>query len=519
MKLGKTFSGLMLVVMAALLGFALIYLPGWVISNYETVSSLGSIWGTLYLIVIGTGFVLLLGSAFWIIWKLWGASIAKKIRRERRNRDPSQMTIGQREKEIEENLDQIEQLKAAGDKESQLSSQLDPLVRELEAKREAQTLEIVAFGTISSGKSSVLNLLAGRDVFATDASGGTTVTRNEIPWPGIDQVTLVDTPGLGEVDGAIHVNIAAESAKDADLVLVVVDGPLRESEHQLLEQLGQMEKRVVICLNKTDWFTIEDRDKLLGQLRRQTDSEVNQRDVVAIQAETGFRMRRQVLTDGSTVDERVEVQPDIEPLADRLTAVIENDGKRLIMANLLLQSRGLVEKARDRVKDSLDQRAWKVVDRYMWGAGGAAAVVPFPLVDLAVGVGISTKMIVDLAEIYQQKVDLETASRWLGEMGKNLIGVLGANAAAPAVAAIVGSLLKTVPVAGQLAGGVLQGAVQALITKWIGAVFIEYFRNEMQTPLGGLSGLARRQWEEVTTVNELRKLLVSARQKLVDSGD
>ena len=101
-------------------------------------------------------------------------------------------------------------------------------------------------------------------------------------------------------------------------------------------------------------------------------------------------------------------------------------------------------------------------------------------------------------------------------MGKNLIGVLGANAAAPAVAALVGSLLKTVPIAGQLAGGVLQGATQALVTRWIGAVFIEYFRNEMETPVGGLTGLARRQWEEVTTVNELRKLLSSARKNLSD---
>ena len=57
-----------------------------------------------------------------------------------------------------------------------------------------------------------------------------------------------------------------------------------------------------------------------------------------------------------------------------------------------------------------------------------------------------------------------------------------------------------------MAGGVLQGATQALITKWIGAVFIEYFRNEMQTPVGGMAGLARRQWENVTTANELRKL-------------
>ena len=75
--------------------------------------------------------------------------------------------------------------------------ELEPLIRELEEKREEQTLEIVAFGTVSSGKSSLLNASAGRDVFVTDARGGTTLQRNEIPWPGIDRVLLVDTPGLG----------------------------------------------------------------------------------------------------------------------------------------------------------------------------------------------------------------------------------------------------------------------------------------------------------------------------------
>ena len=516
MKILKTFNGVFLLVLLAALGIALMYLPGMVIRQYETVNTLGSVWGTLYLVVVGTGAVLFLGSVAWTFWRLWGRSIAKKRLRKKQNRNPSQLSYDQMQREVDENLQSVGDLGEGTGDAARFQQALDPLVGHVEHKREQQTLEIVAFGTISSGKSSVLNLLAGRDVFETQVRGGTTVTRNEIPWPGMDKVILVDTPGLGEIDGAMHVAISAECAKDADLVLLVVDGPLRASEDDLLKQLGQMEKRVVICLNKTDWFTDADRDKLLGQIRDQTSTEVSDRDVVAIQAQTGFRTRRQVLTDGKTMDERIEVEPDIAPLADRLTRVIEHDGKRLIMANLLLQSRGLVEKARTRVKDALDERAWKVVDKYMWSAGGAAALVPFPLIDLAAGIGISTKMIVDLAEVYQQKVDLETASRWLSEMGKNLIGVLGANAAAPAVASLVGSLLKTVPVAGQLAGGVLQGSVQALITRWIGAVFIEYFRNEMQTPVGGLSGLARRQWEQVTSINELRKLVGRARNKLID---
>ena len=519
MQVRKTFSGFLIVILAAALGVALLYLPNWLISNYETASRLGSFFGWLYLIVIGTGLALVLGSFVWTVWKLWGASIMKNRQRERRNRNPSEMSSSQQAQELDENLDQIEALKSRStsihdESGQQLTRQLDPLLKDIEYKRESQELEIVAFGTISSGKSSVLNLLAGRNVFATEARGGTTVTRNEIPWPGLDKVILVDTPGLGEVDGEAHVFVSAECAKDADVVLVVVDGPLRDSEHKLLEKLGEMEKRVVVCLNKTDWYSTDDREKLIGQIARQTLPMVRREDIVAIQAQPGSRIRKRVLHNGLEVDETVEIPTDIEPLAQRMLAVLEYEGKDLLMANLLLQSRGLVEKARSKVKDSLDRKAWSIVDRYMWGAGGIAAVNPFPVVDLVAGSAISTKMVFDLAEVYQQKIDLQTASRWLAEMGKNLVGFLGAQGAAVAVTSLVASLIKTIPLAGTIAGGVVQGAVQALITKWIGAVFIEYFRNEMQTPEGGLAGLARRQWEAVTTIDEIRKLVLNAREKL-----
>lgn len=519
MQLKKTFSGLMIVALAAAAGGALLFLPSRILSNYETARSLGAVAGWAYLIIVGAGGLLLLGSLGWTIWKLWGASILKERKRQRRNRNPSEMSASQKATELEENLDKIEDLKSRTseiDSQSgqQFSGQLDPLLQELEYKRKTQELEIVAFGNISSGKSSVLNLLAGQDVFATDARGGTTVTRNEIPWPSMDKVTLVDTPGLGEVDGEVHVFVSAESAKDADLVLLVVDGPLRDSEFKLLEKLGGMEKRIIVCLNKTDWYSDEDRDKLIGQIDRQTDGIVRDQDIVAIQAQPGSRIRKRILTDGSEVDETVEIPADIAPLADQMMTVLQSDSKELLLANLLLQSRGLVEKAKGRVKDSLDQKAWSVVDKYMWGAGGVAAINPFPVIDLVAGSAISTKMVIDLAEVYQQKVDLETASQWLSEMGKNLVGFLGAQGAAVAVSSVVASLIKSVPFAGTIAGGALQGAVQALITKWIGATFIEYFRNEMQAPEGGLASLARRQWDAVTTVDEIRKLVQTARKKL-----
>jgi hypothetical protein len=87
------------------------------------------------------------------------------------------------------------------------------------------------------------------------------------------------------------------------------------------------------------------------------------------------------------------------------------------------------------------------------------------------------------------------------------------------VAAGVASLLKTVPGIGTIAGGLLQGIVQALVTRWIGAIFIGYFANEMKTPEGGLAQLARREWERLTTVNELRKFVQTAREKLAGDRD
>lgn len=513
MNLKRSISGVVFLIAAAICGLALILLPNWIIGQYRAVQSLGQIWGTLYLVVIGTGLLLLFGSACWTIWKLWGQTISKRLRRERRNKNPSQLSVEQMDRETDENLAAVKDLREVT-RDPAVANEITPLVDAVQYKRQQQTLEIVAFGTISSGKSSVLNSLAGRDMFATDVRGGTTTRRGEVPWDKLDRVILVDTPGLGEVDGAEHVMIAANSAKDADLILLVVDGPLRESEHRLLKTLGGMEKRIVVCLNKADWYMADDREKLLSQIRSQALPAVQAADVVAIQSEATQRKRIRVLADGSSMEESIAVPVDIEPLAERMTEILRRDGKALLAANLLLQSRGLVEKARARAQRSLDDEAGRIVDRHMWAAGGLAAVVPFPVVDLAAGMAVSTKMILELAEVYQQKVDLETARRWLNEMGKNLVGILGVNVAAPAVASIVGSIIKTVPVAGTLAGSLIQGIVQALLTKWIGAVFTEYFRNEMRATEGGLAGIARRQWEQITTADELRKLIQVARSKL-----
>lgn len=520
MRTNRATNGLLLIVVLAFLGGMLLVIPPKIAGIFNSLPKDTPQWLIyVYAGLVGTGALLLLGCTITILWGLWSRTRRKRERHARRTKNPSELTREQREYEVDENLTAVDDLQAELASDEAFRRELDPLAHRIAEKRESKQLEIVAFGAISSGKSSLLNALAGGDVFVTDLKGGTTAQRNEIPWPGIDSVMLVDTPGLGEVDGASRGAVSAGSAKDADLVLLVVDGPLREWEFELLKQLGEMEKRVLVCLNKEDWYDADERSLLIGQIRGQVKSYVGADDIVTVRSQTTQRPRVRVLSDGTEQEEMVDVPIDISPLAERMMKIVQRDGRDLLLCNLLLQSRGLVDEARRRVEDSLDRRAWETVDKYMWGAGGAAALNPFPIVDLIAGCAISTKMVVDLGRVYRQDIDLNAAVTLVGQLGKNLISILGVSAATPIIAPVVASMLKTVPGVGTLAGQLLQGIVQALITRWIGSVFIHYFKNEMKQPEGGLTALARKEWEKLTTIDELRKLVQSAKKHLSSRDD
>lgn len=512
-------TGVFLVVVLAVVGYVLWTMPDKLVEGYSRASQLSPWLGYLYLGIVGLGGLLLAGLLISILLHIWRNTRAKSAERRRRQLSPSSMSAAEQAQEIEENLSAGREYATGEGISPELRAEIVAAVEELEAKRQSRQLEIVAFGTISSGKSSLLNALAGRPVFRTHVVGGTTTTRSEIPWPVGDRVVLVDTPGLAEVHGEARASESAAAAKNADLVLFVVDGPLKSYESELLRALAAMEKRIVVCLNKEDWYDPAERDELLRQIREQVAPTVDVADVVAVRSRPTKRRRVRVLSDGSEQVEEVTAEADIGPLARRLMSIVERDGRDLLMANLLLQSRGLVDEAKERVLGVLDERAEEVIQKYMWAAGGAIAVNPFPLLDLAGGSAITVKMVLDLAAVYQQRIDADTVVTLLGQLGKNLVALVGATAAAPAVALAIGSLLKTVPGVGTISGGILQGVTQAVVTCWIGRVFCEYFRRGMEPPPGGLAELARRQWTEITSPEQLRKVIQKGREKLARDHD
>ncbi|HYP08202.1 MAG TPA: GTP-binding protein, partial [Bryobacteraceae bacterium] len=435
------------------------------------------------------------------LWQMWRRTRHKA----KPQKLPSAMTRPQMEREIATRQNEASEYLDAvkGPEREQLAARLST-ERE---KLTNQTLEIVAFGTISSGKSSLLNALIGKPVFVTDPRGGTTILRNETEWQGHGSIRLVDTPGLGEMHGADRAGTAIESARSADLILYVTDGVLRDFEYDVLRRLTALEKRIVVCLNKEDTFSARDRDELLNQMRHQLRAIVPTRDFVPVRANPTTRTRVRVTSTGEEVEEQVIVEPDVSALADRMMEIIDKEGPRLLLANLLIRARGLVADTKHRVRDQLEREARELVGRYMWQAGGAAALSPFPLLDVAAGLGISYKMVVDIAGVFRQQMDLDSAREMVAQAGKNLLTSAGMAIATPSIATLAASALKTIPGVGTIAGGAMQGMVQALVTRWIGMVFIAYFRDEMTDPARVMPGLAKEHWAEVTRPSELARLV------------
>lgn len=518
-RLSQTLNGVLLLILAVVVAILLMTFSGTVIQNYDKAIQHGPTMAYLYLATVSLGALIIIAVFVQLSLTLIRNTRRKKLRRDQQTLDPSQMTEREIEQAIDSQFDAITKVTEDLDIAGADRDELDEQIAQLEHKRASQTLEIIAFGTISSGKSALLNALCGREVFQTSVRGGTTTTRNEVPWTGGDRVMLVDTPGIGEVDNETHAQIAKESAHNADLVLLVLDGPLRESEFETLKVLGGLKKPLHVCLNKTDWYGDDQKNDLIRQISKQVRPWVDPRDVTAVQAKPISQTRIHVKPDGSEEKQVVEVPPDISVLARRMLGTIDRDGRDMLLANLLLRSRALADDAREQVQEALDKRANQIVYLYMWRAGAVAAVIPMPMVDVAAGITISTKMVLELARVYRQEIDLKTAEQMLKEASKNLVSVLGSHAVTPAIGSLIGSALKSVPGIGTLTGGAVQGLTQALVTRWIGKVFIEYFRNEMQPPKGGLSALARRKWDQVSQAKEIADMAITRLKEAQTNGE
>lgn len=119
-----------------------------------------------------------------------------------------------------------------------------------------QGVKTVIIGKPNAGKSSILNVLSGRErAIVTDIAGTTRdILEEQINLEGIT-LNLVDTAGIRETDDIVEemgVERAKTIAKEADLILYVVDSSteLDDNDDEILSLIK--EYKTVVLLNKSD---------------------------------------------------------------------------------------------------------------------------------------------------------------------------------------------------------------------------------------------------------------------------
>jgi small GTP-binding protein len=304
---------------------------------------------------------------------------------------------------------------------------------EAEVAGEART-RIVIVGPVNSGKSTLFNLLQGRNLAEVSAVPGTTKTAFT---EGLGPFTLVDTPGFSEVGGEERARLARAEIEKAEVIVLLLDAAagVRQSDLDLYTSLRATSSPVIVALNKTDLV---------------------RRDLQAILDDLVFRLQ------GVTVI----------PISARTGAGVAD---RLVPA--LIDASEAVAVVIGRALPAFRTQAAKriVTTTSLWGL--LLGTEPIPGLDLPVLLAMQARMILRLAAIYGESFSTHHAR----ELALSLAGSL--------VARYVGmELAKLIPGFGWVASGI----IAALSTLAMGKAAEAYFKSGRRLSVAQAGALAQR---------------------------
>lgn len=440
-------------------------------------------------------------------------------------------TLQQASDSLEETL---RRLQLTPEEESALTEELRQL-RELTRKLDETRIEIAAFGMVSRGKSSVLNALAGREIFRAGATHGTTTVRSDHPWqeatltaPGMTQaqLVLVDTPGIDEVGGEVREILAQRVARHADLILFVISGDMQRREFEALSELRAANKPILLVFNQIDRYPDADRDAIRAKI---TDDRVRTligpEDILLTAARPDpYRVKIQ-LPDGTSRIEWEQPEPVIEPLRQRILEVLEAEGKHLVAMNTLLAAADLHEEIVARKVALRDDAAQRLIWNFAIAKGAAVALNPIPVADMAGGLAVDIAMVVSLSRVYGIPLTRRAAAGLVKDMALALgaLGLVevatrviagGVKSALAGFAVMTGGLGAPLAVAGTIAIGVTQGGTAALTSYVIGRGAKRYLQEGCQWGPRGIKTVIQEILQEAKDESVLDRLKDEIKRKV-----
>lgn len=163
-------------------------------------------------------------------------------------------------------LSAYEQARAYAATESELATPFTPVEQVFEDKKCKPDASIMVYGVYNAGKSTLINVLLGREAAAMDDIPLT----DQVTAYAWDKYCILDTPG---VDAPIaHEDVTNAQMLKADAIIFVVDplGTVEEAKTlEVLVDLLAAHKQVFMVLNDKKGLSDEDYIKLKDQTREQ----------------------------------------------------------------------------------------------------------------------------------------------------------------------------------------------------------------------------------------------------------
>ena len=390
------------------------------------------------------GFALFVGFSVIVLWRFFKPRQA--IPESKTSAPPSEDIIKERVSQAVDTGINVEEAKKE--------------LKRLSQRRESGQIYVAVFGDISTGKSAIIKALANVKDIRVGVTGGTTRTVEHYAWQSVagDQLILTDIPGLNEADGVLT-GLAQEEAIRAHIVVYVCDGDLTQSQFTELDALLNMNKPVILAINKSDRYASSELESIKNRLSERLTSRV--KDIVMIQS-GGVEEVIRILPDSSEeVIERPintdlsQLQQAIQNLVDHEPGLLDSlrDGHVFMLVAHKLEKSALSHKkaeAEEVVKSST-RKAF---------VGSLAAVSPGT--DILIQGYLATSMLKELCDIYDVPVRQLDIERFL-DLSQSHLGKT-----TPLILAVAGNGLKAFPGVGTLVGGIVHAVAYGIIFDALG---------------------------------------------------
>ena len=237
----------------------------------------------------------------------------------------------------------------------------------------------------------------------------------------------------------------------------MTDADLTRSQYAAIEALRELDKPIIVALNKADWYEKEALDVLKASL----SNRLGDIPVVTVRSGSEEIVIRQ-LPDGSEEQALRRTAPQVDELLDAMQRVI--DSRREVLDSLRDASVFILaqRKLEDAMAEERNRRAGQIVADYSKKAvvGGLAAITPGS--DLLIQGVLGTRMVRELSDLYNVPVR-QADTELLFELVQKHVGTTKT-----LILAIAGNGLKAFPGVGTIAGGLLHAIAYGMIFNTLG---------------------------------------------------